>query len=727
MISVIILNLDGKPHLEKCVEAVLNSTYKDLEILIRENGSTDGSKEWLEQIKDPRLKVYHRKNDGNFSSMNNEMAALSKGDILLFLNNDCYLDEQSIENMMKLTEDDSVGCVGARLRYPSGELQHAGIVCGPDNDPVNISYQAIKSLKINDVCLTDNWEYKAVTAACLLVQKKYFDAVDGFDPIYDWAYEDVDLCLKIHFHLNKINLVCQTGTGVHVESASGAKPNLRENFKKFQERWSDLFKPDCNQISHKKYIRKYPQKDISFIVCVNNFKQFNNILIKSIYSYRDRYELIPIYNFSGKLSAPQALNIGISCAKTEWLVLTHQDVEYSKNWIDKIFSELPKCQKLGMAGLAGIKIVEKKNDSIPIDDGNLHINVIGAVKTPENGKISTYGQMPSGEVDVLDELCIITKKSLGFRFDEKILNHFHFYGVDISLQSKNKGYKNYVIDAVAIHHSDGSSSISKGKDIYWREFKKVYEKWKNIFPNVVTTTGYWNKNTINTFYKEEKEDKQPSKVQQSHTAKNIQIPQHDSVELVADELGSWFINGVLICQNVKTFTFKPSFQGLHKVTHQGTKISDWWVQTVPASNIYTVGMCQNFHTHQLGEIFGGKTIIQEIVCDRDNLAKVDIFIGTYRRKNTCRLSLQIENMQGAILRSAFLDSSFMQDNDWNEFTFEPVIDSKNQKYKIKIFSPDGKQGNAVTVYYVNHTFYFGNLYQNNRKLGGCLSFRLSYL
>jgi len=728
MISVIILNRNGKEHLVNCIKSLLNSSDQDFEILIRENESTDGSKEWLDSLQDTRIRIHHRKNDSNFSVMNNEMVSFAKGDLLLFLNNDCYLDQKTIENMRNLIKDESVGCVGATLRYPSGELQHAGILCAPSQDPVNISDQTIKNLKLHNIMLTDIWEHKAVTAACLLVGKQDFDAVQGFDPIYEWAYEDVDFCLKIHFHLNKKNIVSPNCTGIHIENASKANPNLKNNLAKFHTRWIKLFTPDCAEVSRRKYKLENLVKDITFIVCVNDFIQLNNFLLKSIYSDKNRYDIIPIYNFSGKYSASQALNQGLIQARTEWLVFTHQDVEYSANWIDKVFLELKKCPKLGVAGLAGIKIVDQKNNSIAIDDGKLHINVIGSVKTPEKGKLSTYGQMPSGEVDVIDELCIITKKSSGIFFDEKKLTHFHFYGVDLSLQSKNKGYRNYVIDAPATHHSNGSSSIAKGKDIYWREFKKVHEKWKGIFPSVVTTTGYWNQSTISTFYKEnEKIEPQVNKVNQSHSAKNLQILQNESVELVTDDLGDWHVNGVLVKQKSNNFIFKASFQGLHKITHQGVRIYDWWVQTVYATDMYLLGMCQNFHTHQLGEIFGSKIIIQEIICDRSNLAKIELFIGTFRRKNVCRLSLQVENSQGAIIRTAFLDSTFVNDNDWNEFTFEPIPDSKNQRYKIKIFSPDANQGNALTVYYVNHSFAFGNLYQNNRKIGGCLSFRLSYL
>lgn len=513
MISVIILNRNGGEYFKDCIRSVLNSTHQDFEIIVRENGSNDGSKEWLDTLNDKRIRVVHKENDGNFSTMNNEMVKLAKGSHLLFLNNDCSLDKKTLANMVNLiNQDPYIGCVGAQLRYPNGCLQHAGIVCGYGKDPINLSDESINLLGVDREILSETWEYKAVTAACLLIRKDDFIQVSGFDPQYQWAYDDVDLGLKVHYHLNKRNVVSPDCTATHIESASKANPKLEENLKKFQDRWGDLFNPDIKEIKDRKYQKRTDEPEITFVVCVNNFEQLNQILIKSIYPFKDRYYLIPIYNFEGKYSAAQALNIGQDLAQTEWVVYTHQDVEYVDNWIDRMFSELQKCPKLGVAGLAGVKVIPKSSkQAIPIDHGKIHINAIGAVKTPEHGKLSTYGQFPSGEVDVIDELCIITQKSNKLRFDEKNLTHFHFYAVDLSLQSRHKGFKNYVINAQATHHSNGSSSLSKGREIYWREFRKMQEKWKSSFPTVVTTTGFWSDSTIQTFYKDEPEKKRLKK------------------------------------------------------------------------------------------------------------------------------------------------------------------------------------------------------------------------
>ena len=730
MVSIVVLNRNGGEHFKKCIQSVLSSTFQDFEILIRENTSTDGSKEWIDSIQDPRVRVFHKENTGNFSTMNNEVAQKARGDCLLFLNNDVFLDPRTLQNMTDiLARDPYIGTVGALLRYPNGKIQHAGVVCGPSGDPVNLSSDSMHAFKINPVFMSDTWEHRAVTAACLLIKKEDFWRVEGFDPQYNWAYEDVDLGLKVHFHLNKKNVVSPECTGVHIEGASKANPNLPENLRKFQARWASLFTPDCDSVPTRRY--EFTQlKELSFVVCTNDFHQLNNILVRSLYKNRHRYEIIPVYNFKGTYSAAQALNLGATVANTDWLVFTHQDVEYSDDWVDQMFSQLKNLPKFGVAGLAGVKKVTKTDRlAVPIVGGQVYINCVGGVKTPEPDKtLKVYGQFPSGEVDVVDELCIIVKKSSKLYFDESALTHFHFYAVDLSLSSLSKGLKNYVINASAIHHSNGSSSLSKGKDIYWREFKSVHKKWKNIFNTVVTTTGFWNGELLKTFYtEEEKAEPKVTSKESSKTAQTLQILSSEAVELRAPEEGEWMINGVSMKSKAKTFMFKPQFQGLHKVTHQANqKISDWWIQTIASNQNYITGMCQSFHTHQLGEIFGTKQIVQEVISDRANLSKVELFVGTFRRKNSCNLSVHIEDENGAHLRSAYLDSMYARDNDWNEFTFTPIPDSKNRKLRIKIFSPDASPNNALTVYYVNHLFSFGNLYQNQRKVSGCLSFRLLY-
>lgn len=729
LVSVIILNKDGGDHFKKCINSVLSSTYQNIEILVRENSSKDGSLGWLRSLNNPKIRVIERENTGNFSTMNNEIAKLATGDLLLFLNNDVFLDSSCIQNMVDLiVSDQDVGMVGTTLRYPSGKLQHAGIICGPSKDPINLSEDAIRVFKVNQVFLSDIWEHKAITAASCLIRRHDFFILGGFDPQFNWAYEDVDLSLKVHYHLNKKNVVSPMCTGIHIEGASHANPDLSENLRKFQLRWTKLFTPDFHLVQSRRYGRSQP-KEISFIVCTNDFEQLNDILVKSLYPNRHRYELIPIYNFDGTYSAPQALNLGASRASCEWLVFTHQDVEYSKEWIDKVFSEVRKCQKLGVAGMAGVKVVNRNDPHpIPINNGKIHINCIGGVKTPEqDGKLKMYGQMPAGEVDVVDELCVITKKSNNLLFDEKNLNHFHFYAVDLSLLALSKGFKNYVLDANATHHSNGASSLSKGRDIYWREFKKVHQKWKSSFPTVVTTTGFWSNDTIQTFYKDEVVETKTTIVQSSKTAQTLQMLTNEAVELKANEEGDWLVNGVSMKAKTASFLFKPQFQGLHKVSHQAkNNSSEWWIHTINPNSNYVAGMSQSFHTHQLGEIFGTKHIIQEVICDRSNLSRVDLFVGTFRRKNDCTISLHIEDENGTFLRASFLDSGYVRDNDWNEFIFEQIPDSRNRKLRLKIFSPDASPNNAMTVYYVNHVFSFGNLFQNQRKIAGCLSFKLFY-
>ena len=88
-VSVVIPVYNVKPYLERCVNSVLRQTYKDLEIILVDDGSTDGSGEMCDQIatRDPRILVIHQKNQG-LSGARNTGIHHSTGEYLLFLDSD---------------------------------------------------------------------------------------------------------------------------------------------------------------------------------------------------------------------------------------------------------------------------------------------------------------------------------------------------------------------------------------------------------------------------------------------------------------------------------------------------------------------------------------------------------------------------------------------------------------------------------------------------------------
>ena len=135
----------------------------------------------------------------NFSRLCNLGAAMARHPVLCFLNDDIEArDGTWLRTMLGYLARPDTGVVGARLLYPSGDLQHAGIatnlVPGPGHPWLGLAPDEAAT----NPFVTTSGEVDAVTAACLIVRKGVFDAVGGFDET-DFAItvNDVDLCLRV--------------------------------------------------------------------------------------------------------------------------------------------------------------------------------------------------------------------------------------------------------------------------------------------------------------------------------------------------------------------------------------------------------------------------------------------------------------------------------------------------------------------------------------------------
>jgi GT2 family glycosyltransferase len=161
----------------------------------------------------------------NYSAINNFAVKQTKGDYLCFLNNDVeVISEDWLEYLLYWATRERVGAVGARLLYPDGNIQHAGLVVGMggaaghlhrfDTNPSTPGYT--RSM-LNAAVTT---EVSAVTAACLVVKRECFERVSGFDQTnLAIAYNDVDFCLKLNA-LGYKNIYCADAQLYHHESVS---------------------------------------------------------------------------------------------------------------------------------------------------------------------------------------------------------------------------------------------------------------------------------------------------------------------------------------------------------------------------------------------------------------------------------------------------------------------------------------------------------------------------
>ena len=110
-VSVVVPIYNVEKYLKRCVNSIINQTYKNIEIILVDDGSTDSSGELCEEIKkrDNRIKVYHKKN-GGLGSARNYGYKYANGEYILFLDSDDYIEINTIEEMIKYKEYDIVCC-----------------------------------------------------------------------------------------------------------------------------------------------------------------------------------------------------------------------------------------------------------------------------------------------------------------------------------------------------------------------------------------------------------------------------------------------------------------------------------------------------------------------------------------------------------------------------------------------------------------------------------------
>jgi GT2 family glycosyltransferase len=202
LVSLIIPTHNQVKLLSSCIHGILESTtYKNVEVLVVDNRSDDPQTlRYLEEVsQDSRVRVIRDDGEFNFARINNDAVKHARGTVLGFINNDIQVVRPDwLREMVSHVIRPNVGAVGARLLYPNGTVQHAGVILGiggvADHMMKHISAQSLGYFC--RAILPQN--LSAVTAACMLVKREAFEQVGGFDQdAFAVAYNDIDFCLRL--------------------------------------------------------------------------------------------------------------------------------------------------------------------------------------------------------------------------------------------------------------------------------------------------------------------------------------------------------------------------------------------------------------------------------------------------------------------------------------------------------------------------------------------------
>ena len=509
----IVIHVFNKVELTRnCVEALYEtvSSQTSFEVVVVDNGSTDATPQFLSRAARKRLNfrvITNEKNLG-FAKACNIGARTSRGQYILFLNNDTKPCSGWLDSLIDILDDaPSVGAVGSKLLFPDGTIQHAGIIIVDDRkskDPLaprHVFYGAAGDLeKANK-----RREYKALTAACVLMRRTAFDSVSGFDEGYWNGYEDVDLCFKL-VERNWRLVYQPQSVVVHFESKSGMErfSKIKENTQRLHARWLGKIRPDCilrqeafeNGVTvQAEYLP--PEFLTSIIILTHNQIEDTKKCLRSIEAHTpEPHELIIIDNGStdgtkdylldymahqdqvrvvlntGNRGFAAGNNQGLSLARGDYILLLNNDTVVTPGWLGGMLSVFDRYPAAGIVGpvsnnVSGVQLVE----NVPYDD------------TKEvSGFAATWNETHKGqtiEATRVVGFCLLARKSVIDRvggLDEQFETG-NFEDDDFCYRAAMAGYKTRIAKDVFVHHTGGQTF--KGARIDWRRnMERNWERFK---------------------------------------------------------------------------------------------------------------------------------------------------------------------------------------------------------------------------------------------------------
>jgi len=198
LVSIIIVNWNGKKWLEMCLPSLYKQEYKNIELILVDNASIDGSVEWVQKRYPKTIIVKNEKNEG-FANANNRGFKKARGEYVLFLNNDTKVTDTFLTELIKVFEEDpNVGCVQSKILLMDKPDTHDSV--GAYLTPTGFLYHFGFGKKNTDE-FNKQFDLYTAKGACMCFKKYVLDAVaiDGnvFDPSYFAYFEETDLCHRV--------------------------------------------------------------------------------------------------------------------------------------------------------------------------------------------------------------------------------------------------------------------------------------------------------------------------------------------------------------------------------------------------------------------------------------------------------------------------------------------------------------------------------------------------
>ncbi len=243
LVSIIIVNWNGKAHLEKCLPSLFKQQYKKIEVILVDNASMDGSVEYVKKNFPKTIIIINKKNLG-FAEANNIGYRVVKGEYILFLNNDTYVTDNFLINLLRVLNSDlSIGGVQSKIFFMDDKerLDAVGSFLTSSGFLYHYGF-AKKDSKIYDRQI----DIYSAKGAAMIFKREVLEKVkvdkEIFDSRYFAYFEETDLCHRVWMAGYKIAFVPSSKIYHKIGATSSKLDNSFVQYHSFKNRINSYLK-----------------------------------------------------------------------------------------------------------------------------------------------------------------------------------------------------------------------------------------------------------------------------------------------------------------------------------------------------------------------------------------------------------------------------------------------------------------------------------------------------
>jgi len=487
-VSIVILAWNHIEYTRACLEALRAHTPLDgVEVIVVDNGSTDGTGAWLATLGNPVRALTLPENLG-FARGANYGARAARGRYLVFLNNDTVPQPGWLGALLDVLEADrAVGVVGAKLLFPGTlQVQHAGVVFGAPRVP----YHIYEGWNADHPAVNRVRDFQAVTAACFVLRREDFWRLGGFDEGYQMGLEDIDLCLRLgELGLRAVytpHSVLYHHAQASIRDDTLYSEKMKGNTRRFQERWGARVRFDAleHYAADGLATRPSPGGTLQFVaqpgrafttvvMPVRDARSSLTACLKTLFNFWNSGEVFDLVlidrgSTDGSreyleqvaarlpgttvLGAPAgsfaaAANLGLRAAVGRYVVLLAPDTRLTQGWLGRLRAHLAP----------GVGAVGPLSNVGP-DAQHVGRYLAGWQGQPDDAVVAAVRSVPPVSLDaaVLDRACVVMPRAVLDRvglFDERCADHE--VELEYFLRLRSAGYRICVASDVYVPRAVG--------------------------------------------------------------------------------------------------------------------------------------------------------------------------------------------------------------------------------------------------------------------------------